>query len=215
MSVIAVLGAGTVGRTLATSWARAGHDVVLGSRTPDTERLQAAVAATGALRAAIHADAARAADLVVVTVPGDQVDALVSELGTALRDRPVIDATNVLTPHATALHHLDALVGAGAVAFRALHSTGWEQMAQPIFDAQRSDMAYAGPDGPARTIVETAIADLGFRPIWLGEGSDAIAIADALARLWIHLVFARGWNRRLGLRLLTDNETSAGVEGEL
>ena len=68
-------------------------------------------------------------------------------------------------------------------------------------------MAYAGPDGPARTIVETAIADLGFRPIWLGDGPDAIAIADALARLWIHLVFARGWNRRLGLRLLTDNET--------
>ena len=71
MSAIAVLGAGAVGQTLATSWARAGHDVVLGSRTPDTERLKAAVAATGARRAAIHADAARTADLVVVTVPGD------------------------------------------------------------------------------------------------------------------------------------------------
>ena len=215
MSVIAVLGAGTVGQTLATGWARAGHEVVLGSRTPETDRVQAAVAATGARRAATHADAAQDADLVVVNVPGDQVDALVDALGTALRDRPVIDTTNVLTPHAPVLHHLDALVGAGAVAFRALHSTGWEQMAQPTFNAELSDMAYAGPDGPARTIVETAIADLGFRPIWLGEGPDAIAIADALARLWIHLVFARGWSRRLGLRLLTDNETSAGVEGEL
>jgi predicted dinucleotide-binding enzyme len=215
MSVIAVLGAGTVGQTLATGWARAGHEVVLGSRTPETDRVQAAVAATGARRAATHADAARDADLVVVTVPGDQVDALVDALGTALRDRPVIDTTNVLTPHAPVLHHLDALVGAGAVAFRALHSTGWEQMAQPMFDAERSDMAYAGPDGPARTIVETAIVDLGFRPIWLGEGPDAIAIADALARLWIHLVFTRGWHRRLGLRLLTDNETPAGAQGEL
>ena len=215
MSVIAVLGAGTVGQTLATGWARAGHEVVLGSRTPETDRVHAAVTATGARRAATHADAARDADLVVVTVPGDQVDALVGELGTALRDRPVIDTTNVLTPHAPALHHLDVLVAAGAVAFRALHSTGWEQMAQPMFDAQRSDMAYAGPDGPARTIVETAIADLGFRPIWLGEGPDAIAIADALARLWIHLVFARGWSRRLGLRLLTDNESPAGAQGEL
>jgi predicted dinucleotide-binding enzyme len=159
MSVIAVLGAGTVGQTLATGWARAGHEVVLGSRTPATDRVHAAIAATGARRAATHADAARDADLVVVTVPGDQVDALVDALGTALRDRPLIDTTNVRTPHAPVLHHLDALVGAGAVAFRALHSTGWEQMAQPTFDAQRSDMAYAGPDGPARTIVETAIAD--------------------------------------------------------
>ena len=45
-----------------------------------------------------------------------------------------------------------------------------------------------GPDGAARTVVEAAIADLGFRPVWLGDG----------------LVFTRGWNRRLGLRLLTD-----------
>ena len=204
MSVIAVLGAGTVGQTLAAGWAHAGHDVVLGSRAPDTDRLRAAVAATGARRAATHADAARAADLVVVAVPGDQVDALVGELGTVLRDRPVIDTTNVLTPHAPVLHHLDALVAAGAVAFRSLNSTGWEQMAQPTFGGQRSDMPFAGPDGPARAVVETAIADLGFRPIWLGDGPDAVALVDALARLWVHLVFARGWNRRLGLRLLTD-----------
>ena len=70
MSVIAVLGAGTVGQTLATGWARVGHEVVLGSRTPETDRVQAALAATGARRAATHADAARDADLVVVTVPG-------------------------------------------------------------------------------------------------------------------------------------------------
>lgn len=204
MSVIAVLGAGTVGRTLAAGWARAGHDVVLGSRNPNTDRLQAAVAETGARRAATHVDAARAADLVVITVPGDQVDALIGDLGAALHGRPVIDATNLLTPGASALHHIDALVAAGAVAFRALHSTGWEQMAQPEFGEQRCDMLFAGPDGSARAVVETAITDLGFRPVWLGDGPDALAIADASARLWIHLVFARGWNRRLGLRLLTD-----------
>mgnify|MGYP001071544254 CR=1 FL=1 len=33
MSVIAVLGAGTVGRTLATGWARAGHEVLLLEKT--------------------------------------------------------------------------------------------------------------------------------------------------------------------------------------
>jgi 8-hydroxy-5-deazaflavin:NADPH oxidoreductase len=207
MSVIAVLGAGTVGQTLAAGWARAGHDVVLGSRSPDADRMRTAVAETGSRRAASHAEAALAADLVVVAVPGDQVDALVEDLGTALRGRPVIDTTNVLTPHAPALHHLDVLVAAGAVAFRALHSTGWEQMAQPTFDGRRCDMVYAGPDGDARDLVETAIADIGFRPIWLGDGPDAVAIADTLARLWIQLVFTRGWDRRLGLRLLTDTET--------
>lgn len=203
-NVIAVLGAGTVGRTLAAGWARAGHDVVLGSRNPNTDRLRAAVAETGAKQAATHTDAAQAADLVVITVPGDQADALIDDLGAALRGRPVIDTTNELTPDAPALNHLDALVAAGAVAFRALNSTGWEQMAQPTFGGERCDMPYAGPDGTARTMVETAIADLGFRPVWLGDGPGAVAIADALARLWFQLVFTRGWDRRLGLRLLTD-----------
>ena len=204
MSVIAVLGAGTVGRTLAAGWARAGHDVVLGSRNPNTDRLLAAVAETGARRAATHVDAARAADLVVITVPGDQVDALVGDLGAALHGRPVIDATNLLTPGAPALHHIDALVAAGGVAFRALHSTGWEQMARPMFGDNRADLPYAGPDDAARPVVARLVEDIGFRPVWLGDGPDALAIADASARLWIHLVFARGWNRRLGLRLLTD-----------
>jgi predicted dinucleotide-binding enzyme len=203
---IAVLGAGAVGRALATGWARTGHDVVLGSREPDGERIRAAVAETGARRAARHADAARAAGLVVVTVPGDQVDVLVADLGGALTGRPVVDTTNLLTADTPVLHHVDALSAAGAVAFRALNSTGWEQMARPVFGGQRADMPYAGPDVPARAVVDAALADLGFRPVWLGDGPDALATTDALARLWFQLALGRGWGRRLGLRLLTADD---------
>jgi 8-hydroxy-5-deazaflavin:NADPH oxidoreductase len=201
---IAVLGGGIVGRTLAAGWARAGHEVVLGSRDPKAERVRQAVVETGAAGAQVHAEAVRAADLVVVAVPGEQVESLVAGVGTALTGRPTIDATNALGPEATVLHHVDVLAAAGAVVFRALNSTGWEQMARPVFGAQRSDMPYAGPAGPAHDRVEAAIADLGFRPVWLGEDTEAFAAIDALTRLWFRLAFSRGWGRRLGLRLLTD-----------
>jgi len=69
MTTIAVLGAGVVGRTLAARWARVGHEVVLGSREPGADQIAAAVADTGAVRAATHADAASSAELTVVTVP--------------------------------------------------------------------------------------------------------------------------------------------------
>ena len=152
MTAIAVLGAGTVGRTLAAGWARAGHDVVLGSRTPDTDRLRAAVAETGARRAATHAVAARAADLVVVTVPGDQVEALVGDLGAALRGRPVIDTTNVLTPHAPVLHHLDVLVGGGSGGVQgvAQHRLGADGPTDVRRAAQRHALRRSGRSGPGR-----------------------------------------------------------------
>jgi 8-hydroxy-5-deazaflavin:NADPH oxidoreductase len=206
VTTIAVLGAGVVGRTLAARWVRAGYEVVLGSRDPGADRITAAVAETGAARAATHAEAARSAELTVVTVPGEQVDALVADLGRSLAGRVVVDTTNVLAPDAAVLHHVDAFTAAGATAYRAFNSTGWEQMARPVFGTQRSDMPYAGPDGPSRALVEAVVADIGFRPVWIGDGPAALATTDALARLWFQLAFGRGWGRRLGLRLLTPDD---------
>jgi 8-hydroxy-5-deazaflavin:NADPH oxidoreductase len=208
MVKIAVLGAGTVGRTLAAGWVRAGHRVVLGSRDPASERVTAAVAETGAAGAAEHAEAVSACDVVVVTVPGDQVEGLIGALGGALAGRVAVDATNHLAPGTTVLHHVDALTAAGATTFRAFCTTGWEQMARPMFGTERCDLPYAGPDA-GRTTVDGLVADLGFRPVWLGDGPDALALADALARLWFQLAFSRGWGRRLGWRLLSaDDETT-------
>jgi 8-hydroxy-5-deazaflavin:NADPH oxidoreductase len=198
-----VLGAGSVGRALAAGWVRAGHRVLLGSREPASERMVAARTETGAQDALVHRDAARAADVAVIAVPAEQVESLVRETGDALRGRVAIDTTNVLTPGAAVLHHADVVRAAGATVFRAFNTVGWEQMAQPVFGAVRCDLVYAGPDGPARGTVERLVGDLGFRPVWLGDGEAAFASADALARLWFQLAFERGWGRRLGFRLLS------------
>jgi len=207
---VAVIGAGIVGRTLAAGWARAGHHVVLGSRQPDSDQIRQAVTETGAQRAARPVDAVTAADVTVLTVPGDQVADLVTTLGEALRGRIVVDSTNSLQPDAVALHSTDLLRAAGATSFRAFSTTGWEQMARPVFGDERSDLPYAGPDTTARATVARLVEDIGFRPVWLGDGPEALAITDSLTRLWFHLAFTRGWGRRLGWRLLTDQDDPAG-----
>jgi len=143
---IAVLGAGPVGRTLAAGWAGAGYHVVLGSRAPGSDRIRAVVAELGVTAsAAEHAEAARYADIAVIAVPGDQVPALIGELGDALADRVTIDTTNILTPGAPILHHADALRAAGARVYRAFNLVGVEQMDRPLFGSIRADMCYAGP----------------------------------------------------------------------
>ena len=77
-------------------------------------------------------------------------------------------------------------------------------MANPRFGTQRADMPYSGPDGSERQVVDRLVDDLGFRAIWLGDGPEAHALTDALARLWFQLAFRQGWGRRLAWRLLTD-----------
>jgi predicted dinucleotide-binding enzyme len=208
---VAVLGAGSVGRALAAGWASAGHRVLLGSREPDSERIAAAVTETGAQDALAHRDAALAADIAVVAVPAEQVESLVGETGDALNGRVTIDSTNVLSPGAAVLHHADLFRAAGATVFRAFNTVGWEQMAQPVFGSVRCDLLYAGPDGAARGTVERLVGDLGFRPVWLGDGEAAFASTDALARLWFQLAFERGWGRRLGFRLLSAEDDAPGA----
>jgi hypothetical protein len=185
---VAVLGAGAVGRTLATGWSRAGHHVVLGTRELDHAS------------AAQHADAVAQAHVVVLTVPGDQVPDLLGALGDALRGRVVVDATNRIG--ATDPSALALLRGVGAVTYRAYNSVGVEQMADPVFAGVASDLFFAGP-AEHRALVEGLIRDTGFRPAYTGGDDGAYAAVDAIGRVWIQLVFRAGYGRRLGFRLLT------------
>src|SRR6478752_975591 len=64
---IAIIGAGNVGRSLATAFVRAGHTVAITSHDPDDAG--AVAAATGATFSGSNLDAASAASVVVLAVP--------------------------------------------------------------------------------------------------------------------------------------------------
>ncbi len=97
---IAVLGAGNVGGTLGKRWARAGHEVAFGARDPGEAKLAALVRESGpGARAASVPEAARQAEVVVLTVPWESAREALAAAGD-LRGRVLIDATNPvpLTP---------------------------------------------------------------------------------------------------------------------
>lgn len=143
----------------------------------------------------------------MITVPGGEVAALISQLAGALRSRIVIDASNDVSAGTASMNAVAALTGAGAVTFRAFNTVGWEQMQRPAFGQVRSDMPYAGPaSGAAGRTVDRLIADIGFRPIHLGADDRALDAVDALARVWFLLAFGQGYGRRLGLRFLTKDD---------
>jgi 8-hydroxy-5-deazaflavin:NADPH oxidoreductase len=200
METIAVIGAGPVGRTLAAAWVKAGHQVAIGSRTPESATVPAGAAVTEPVAALEEARVA------VYTVPGAAMPELLAAHTVALDGRIVIDATNNMTAggqELSALRHLPD----GAIGFRAFNSVGWENMADPVLGGEVADMFYAGPDSAERETVSGLIADVGFRPVYAGASPAAFAAVDSVAGLWFALAIGGHLGRRLAFRVLTDSGT--------
>ena len=205
---VSMLGAGSVGATLARALARAGRTVTIGVRHPDAEQVRTLVAELGERAAATTpGEAVRASRIVIAAVPGPSLPELIDDHAAGLADHVVIDASNNLSggpaaPGMSALPHLAEAVQS-AFGYRAFNSVGWENMADPVFDGLVADMCFAGPDAE-RATVESVIADVGFRPQYVGAGPDALRAVDALATLWFALAFGQQRGRRLALRVLSD-----------
>ncbi|MYX12758.1 NAD(P)-binding domain-containing protein [Streptomyces sp. SID8374] len=94
---IGIIGTGSMADALGTSWARAGHDVLFGGRSPD--RAQALAGRTGS-SAGTPAEAAAFGDATLLALPYDAVAEVLPPLG-SLRDRVLIDCTNAIGPGCT------------------------------------------------------------------------------------------------------------------
>ena len=121
-----------------------------------------------------------------------------------LKGKIVLDATNPLAmgPEGLGLEIGHSISGgekvqgwaAGASVFKTLNTTGFANMANPVFNGAKSVMFVAGDDEANKPKVLRLIGDLGF------EVADAgpLRIARLLephAMLWIHLALVRGLGR--------------------
>jgi predicted dinucleotide-binding enzyme len=99
------------------------------------------------------------------------------------------------------LHHAEAYASAPGARFaRAFSTLGFEIFANPSIGGQIADLLWCGPDDAG---VEQLIADVGLRPVRVGD-IDAIDVVDGAGRLWLTLVFRQGHPRRLAFKMLTD-----------
>ena len=191
---VAVIGTGNIGSSVGAALARAGHDVVLGSRHP------ADVTAPDGTSVAGIADALSGSDAVLLAVPAAAVGEFLAEHTAALDGPLVVDATNdVRAPIANAYRALVAAVPSVRYA-RAFNSLGWENFAEPRYGDTEGDLFFSSSDAD-RGLVETLIEAVGLRPMYLGEGQQEVV--DGVLRLWFALAVGQGRGRHLGFRVLT------------
>ncbi|MBT8083138.1 MAG: NAD(P)-binding domain-containing protein [Gammaproteobacteria bacterium] len=172
---VAVIGTGNVGMALGTEFAGLGHDVIYGSRTPDSEKTQALVATTKDASAASPAEAAAAADVVVLATPGMVTERVVKGLGD-LAGKIIIDVTNPLIfegnpPVVTygterSLGEIVQEAHPDAHVVKAFNTIGWRVMIDPPTPAPVIPLA--GNDAEAKQKVAGWAREMGIESVDVG-----------------------------------------------
>lgn len=208
---IAVLGTGTVGRALATAWAGAGHDVVMGSRSAHNAAATAWVAEVGGSAShATFAEAAQGADVVVNATAGAASAAAVGSIDPAdLVGVVVLDAANALDfssggPPALAIPDGETSVAEqlqrmhpDAHVVKALNTVNVSVMVDPGGLGDAHHLPIAGDDAAAKDVVRGLLGDLGWRDeqvLDLGDLTAARGMEHYLL-LWLSLAQALGTPR--------------------
>ncbi len=203
---VGIIGAGNVGRAVASAAAKAGHGVSIASR--DSEDAEKAAAATGARSVRGNEDAAKGADILVLAVPYAQLDQIVAGLGDALTGHVVVDATNPVKPDFSGL----ATEGTSAAEqaqkrapkaklVKAFNTAFAPNQADPTLHGVPLDGFIAGDDVGAKNTVMELLRSIGFRPIDAGPLSMARHL-ESLAFLNMTLNAKHGWPWQSGWKLV-------------
>ena len=207
---VAVLGTGRMGRGLAKAFARAGHEVVIGSRDPGrakalAEEVNEAVGRDAARPASGYADAVSKADLVVIAVPFKVMDEVAGEIKGFVRGKVVIDITNPFGkfPYGqTSAQEENAKRLPGARIVAAFKTNFWRTIEEPETSIGiRRDCFIASDDERAKELVMKLVKDLGFNPVDAGPLSSCRAL-DLMVHLLIDLDRKYGWGAKSSWKLL-------------
>jgi NADPH-dependent F420 reductase len=204
---IAIIGTGSVGSALGTHWAQAGHEIVYGSRDPDSAKVKDLLSETGEdARAGTIGEAANAAEVVVLATPWDATRDVLRQAGD-LDGKILIDCTNPLGSRSPAAEgrsggEMVATWAPGARVVKAFNNTGADNMADPAYGETAASMFICGDDEEARTLVSGLASDLGFDVVDAG-GLEAARHLEALAMFWVYLAYRRGLGRDIAFQLLT------------
>ena len=183
MARIGVIGAGRVGAVLAAGFAYAGHEIVAVAGESSASRTRAAELLPGVpLRKPTAV--ARAADVLLLTVPDD----MLANLVTVLADSGAIRAGQIVI-HTSGRHGLAVLEPARAAGARTLAFHPALTFTGTAVDLARLPDCVVGltAGDDLREFAEGLVADLGARPMWVEERARTLYHA-ALAHGSNHLV---------------------------
>jgi predicted dinucleotide-binding enzyme len=199
---IGVLGTGSAGQTVASKLVAMGHDVMMGARAADNEKVLGFARRTGG-RAGTFADAAAHGEMVLNCTRGDTSLAMLSGLSRELDGKVLVDAANPLDfskgfPPTLSVSNTDSLAEQiqralpGVFVVKSLNTVNAAVMIEPSRVPGPHTVFVSGNDAAAKGRVSDLLRSLGWTSIIdLGDITSARA-AEQLLPLWVRLFTALG-----------------------
>jgi len=186
-------GTGNLGSAIAWRLARADYAVIIGSRSAESARKTAETLAHG-LTGATNADAAAAADIIILTVPFDAQAGTLTDIAPYVQGKIVVDTTVPLVPpkvmrvqlprEGSAAQIAQNLLGVGVTTVSGFHNVAAHKLAKNI--EVGCDVLIFGDDKLARAQVVKLADAMGLRGLHGGPLANSAA-AEALTSILIFL----------------------------
>lgn len=190
-------GTGKLGSALAQRWAKAGHRVMIGSRTAEKAQASAkslSEAKNVDIRGSDNVSVAQEANVIVLAIPFASQDEIIPEIAEAARNKIVVDTTVPLMPpkvmraqlpsEGCAAKRTQQLLGPDARVVAAFHNVAAHKL------AEESDMSWDvlvfSDDKAARLEVVKLANDAGMRGLQGGALGNAAA-AEAMTSILIFI----------------------------
>jgi len=201
---IGIIGSGAVGKSFARAFSTLGHDVKIGSRTP--EKLNDFVAEAGPrVTSSTFEEAARFSDVVVMATLGVATEEAIKIADPAnFKGKVVIDATNPLDFSPGGPPKL-AMAGQGSLGERvqrwlpnarvvkAFNTVGNPLFFKPKLAGGPPDMFLCGNDAEAKKVVSQICGDFGWGAIDIG-GIEGSRYLEAMCITWVlHGILTGSW----------------------
>lgn len=196
---IGILGSGDVAQSLGKGFVKHGHDVMIGSREPDSDKLKAWKQAVGShAHTGTSKEAAKFGEFVVLATLGTGTEAAVDAAGHANFDgKVVVDVTNPLdfsggstglfvgTTDSLGERVQRKLPRAHVV--KAFNTISQVQMVDPRSKHGKPKLMIAGDDEGAKKQVEEFVKGLGWGGVLDCGGIDGARWLEALVPLWVRV----------------------------
>ena len=202
---VGVLGSGQVAKALGAGFARHGHDVMLGSRSPEKLAEWAPEAGAG-VSTGTFAEAAAFGELVVLAVLGSAAEDVLDLAGAEnLAGKVVIDTTNPLDhsgdgPPGLFVGFDDSLGERvqrrirDSRVVKAFNTVGNAYMVDPDLPGGPPTMMIGGDDPAAKATVTEILEDFGWEVSDLG-GIDASRVLEPVCIAWVrHGIASGSWD---------------------
>ncbi|MGA2199067.1 MAG: NAD(P)-binding domain-containing protein [Nitrososphaerales archaeon] len=193
---VGIIGSGNVGRALATGFARCGYEVKIGSRTPDSEKLRAWVAASGkGSSTGTFAEAAAFGEVLVISTLGSAAEESIDLAGAPnFGGKLLIDTTNPLDyskgmPPGLFLGVTDSLGERvqrklpSAKVVKCFNTVPYGQMFKPTF--KDVEMLICGNDKHAKEQATAMLMEFGWKGALDIGGIDGARWLEAFVPLWV------------------------------